>query len=127
LEDPIFRQAAMTMIDSFVIAAAITFNIRFLSGSSFTTTLLDIKRYLDKKEDGGGGMKRRTRACISLICAVLLTGRTSLSSVRIKSDQAPGIPLEATAESYTKKYFQARFIGPGTIVRPLHFLCGSKL
>ena len=61
-------------------------------------------------------MKLRTPVGISLIFVALLTGcASSLPSVKMKSDQTPGMPLDATAVSYTKTFFQARFMG----LRPL--------
>jgi hypothetical protein len=61
-------------------------------------------------------MKLRTTVGISLICVAMLTGcATSLPSVLMKSNEPPGMPLDATAVFYTNTFFQARFMG----VRPL--------
>jgi len=61
-------------------------------------------------------MKHGKLVCIMFLFVALMTGcASSLSSIRMTSDQTLGKPLDATFVSYTNTYFQPRFMG----LRPL--------
>ncbi len=72
-------------------------------------------------------MKQSTRVATFLMLVALSTGCTlSLPSIRMKSDQMHGMPMNATAACYTNTYFQARFMGLKPLISPmLWFAVGS--
>ena len=73
-------------------------------------------------------MKKNIRTAIVLTFLVFLTGcASSLPSVKLKSDQPPGKPLDATAVTYTNTYFQERFMGlkPLLVGPMLWYVAGS--